>query len=257
MVSSAPVCNRCRQVAASTGDSWCLTCSAWEALGRELSGHWDHIGCRTVAADLVTNCVRQVRALRSLGAGISRAPEERVLPSAPLAGESRAKSPREGRHRREELGDTRASLPRRRSGHRSAKTEPSEGDREEDEESEEEEEELPQGDVKPLYSGRDRRPPEPDEPPPRGEHRDTRDAGTGRSDHTKQSEKRRRSGGERTRSRGRDRTKRPRHRGGRKHQRLGRLAENPLLPVHRKPAASYWGLSTLCFGKEQLDRPLL
>jgi hypothetical protein len=35
------------------------------------------------------------------------------------------------------------------------------------------------------------------------------------------------------------------------------LAENPLLPVHRKPAASYWGLSTLCFGKEQLDRPLL
>ena len=241
MVSAPPVCNRCRQVQASTGDTWCLTCSAWEALGRELSGHWDHPGCRTLAADLVTNCVRQVRALRSLGAGISRASEEQAPARREGAGISRASSPRGETRKRREPEDRRASLPRRRSGHGSTKTEPSEGDREDEEESEEEEDEVPHVDVKPLHSGHDRRPPEPDGPPPRGEVREARDAGGGRSVHSRRSDQGHHSGGDRRRSRERDRgrTKRPKHRGGRKHQRLSRLATNPLLPVHRKPAASF------------------
>ena len=223
MVNSLPVCNRCRQVTAATGDSWCLTCSAWEALGRELSGHWDHQGCRSVAADLITNCVRQVRALRSLGAGISRAPGGPAPDPPSSAGGHRAESPRRAKREREEPVDRRATLPRRRSGHRSTKAEPSDADLDEEEESEEEDEEGPVSEVKPLYSGRGGRPPEPEGPPPsHREHRETRDAGHGRSGQSKRSDRKHRSEGDRGRSRRRDRgrTRKNKRCGGRKHQRL-------------------------------------
>ena len=58
------VCARCRRVSPSSGDTWCLACSAWEAIGNELSFSWCHPGLRAVATDLVVSAVRQVRALR-------------------------------------------------------------------------------------------------------------------------------------------------------------------------------------------------
>eukprot|EP00435_Cladocopium_sp_Y103_P053985 s1339_g17.t1 len=161
-------------------DAWCLTCSAWEALGHELSGHWDHTGCRAVAADLVTNCVRQVRALRSLGACISRASEGPGAPSLPSAGASRAEASHQDKRCDREPIDNRASLPRRRSGGETTKKELSAEEEEEEEESEEEEEDIPPKEVKPLHSGGHRRPPEPDGKPPRREHREHRDSGVGR-----------------------------------------------------------------------------
>lgn len=57
-------CARCRRSAPAGGDTWCLACSAWEALGNELSFAWSHPGLRAVATDLVVSAVRQVRALR-------------------------------------------------------------------------------------------------------------------------------------------------------------------------------------------------
>ena len=58
------VCARCRRVSPTAGDTCCLACSAWEAIGNELSFSWSHPGLRTVATDLVVSAVRQVRALR-------------------------------------------------------------------------------------------------------------------------------------------------------------------------------------------------
>ena len=66
------LCHKCRQVPASEGDTWCYGCSGCEAIGRELTASWDGIGSRGLVADLVVNAARQVRALRSLSAGLAR-----------------------------------------------------------------------------------------------------------------------------------------------------------------------------------------
>eukprot|EP00435_Cladocopium_sp_Y103_P048322 s489_g14.t1 len=61
------------------GDSWCLACTAVEAITGELKAGWGAAGTRAVAADLLVSATRQIRALRRLGiagAGKSR-------PSAP------------------------------------------------------------------------------------------------------------------------------------------------------------------------------
>ena len=71
-----PLCAKCRETTAAEGDSWCLGCTAWEALGRELAGHWDSSGARVLANDLVVSCVRQVRGLRSLSAGLTRSADK-------------------------------------------------------------------------------------------------------------------------------------------------------------------------------------
>ena len=86
-------CNKCRQWEPHLGDSWCLGCSAVEALNGERAG-WGIGGSRQVAHDILTSAVRQLRALRRLGlatgaaqgAGSRRAPEEG-------AGERRAPPP--------------------------------------------------------------------------------------------------------------------------------------------------------------------
>ena len=67
-----PLCNKCRETFAQEGDTWCVGCTGWEALGRELSGLWDVPGARLLANDFVLSCARQVRALRTLSAGLSR-----------------------------------------------------------------------------------------------------------------------------------------------------------------------------------------
>ena len=35
-----PLCAKCRFGSALEGDSWCLSCTAWDSLSRELTGHW-------------------------------------------------------------------------------------------------------------------------------------------------------------------------------------------------------------------------
>lgn len=226
-----PVCSKCRQVEALEGDTWCLGCGAWEALGRELTGHWSLPGARVLASDLVVSCTRQVRAIRgfsaelaqqaakSTGAGESRASE--TDPSWTTAAKSTPKPPGGNR-----------PLPPPPPAPR-CKTEDSYDEDEDEDESEDSEEEgEPSGPVTPLASG-ERRPPEPDHPPS-GRHshhpRSSRGSEKGRDSHRQHRDRERRSdhhgSGQRKRKRGG-------HRGGRKHKRLQRLVDNPHLAVHR------------------------
>lgn len=248
----APVCNRCRQGFAAEGDSWCTACTSWEALGRELSGHWDQSGCRIIATDLVLNCVRQVRALRSLGAGLSRIDTATTVTSSPGAGSPRA--PRDIAREK-----AREPLPRARSAAPPpplalAKSEVSDAGEAEDNldgesEEEEEDERSPTPVHRPIHSG-SRRPPEPDRPPAghQGYHKKSEAGSSRASGHRAERERSRHGGHKRRRSN---------RRGGRKHQRLHRLAEDPTIRVHRKPPAGYWDLSCFGSGASHLDRSIL
>ncbi len=246
-----PVCAKCRQSTPLEGDSWCAACSAWEALGRDLSATWELQGCRTLASDLVVNCVRQVRALRNLGAGLTR-PAPLVGDSGgshhPEAGTSRARSEVPGLSAKaaSKAGPLRAELPRRRSSEaRAVKDERSEGD-EDDEEEAEESEELPPSPVHRPIPDKHQKPPEPDHSPPT----DRRREGGRKRDRENEGPREKRekvSGRDRRRRRGG-------HRAGRKHQRLYRLAVDPTLPIHRKPSEDFWTLTSIAQGDQALHR---
>ena len=60
-------CHKCRQALPHESDSWCLGCSAVEALSLELRNIWGSPGSRAVATDIICSGLRQVRALRRLG----------------------------------------------------------------------------------------------------------------------------------------------------------------------------------------------
>ena len=222
-----PLCAKCRQIGASEGDSWCTGCTAWEFVGRELTASWDSVGARALASDIILSAGRQIRALRSLSAGLAR--EERRAPDP-----------------EEKAGSERSTLPRRRS-----LAPPPPAPKEEDlscdeEESEEESERRdPTPEVAPIR-GSHQPPPEPDGPPP-DYHRRHRGAGTSRASH-KSSSHREHS----------DRRDSQRHsgkrRGGRKHQRLYRLATDPSKVVHRKPGQSFWELRSSDLSQLELDR---
>lgn len=82
------VCAKCRRCLPSAGDTWCLGCSGWEALGAELGFAWSHPGLRVVAHDIVVSAVRQIRALR-----VTRA----VVPGSQAArGSERPRTPERG-----------------------------------------------------------------------------------------------------------------------------------------------------------------
>ena len=251
MPPPAATCNRCRQVSAAEGDAWCVACSAWEALGRELGGHWDSVGCRVVAADLITNTVRQVRALRALGAGLRRAPLDAGISRAYSARED-PREKREGPSRGEEIGLR--DLPRKLSippPPPPVTKKESEEEEAEDSDEEESEEEVPTTSHRSLGSG-DHRPPDPEGEGDRRSRRRDRLAGESRASHRREPRRERkenRSERDRTRS-GKVR------RGGRKHQKLARLATEPTKVIHRKPAADFWELSSLTGGRQHLDRPV-
>lgn len=239
-------CNRCKEERTPPGESWCIGCSAWEGLGRELAGHWDHSGCRVIATDIIVNCVRQVRALRSFGAGLSRAPAE--------AGTSRASADELGRR----SADPRPTLPRKppqRASTTKKEISPEEDEEESFQEEGEEEDEAPAPHHKPLPGG-DRRPPEPPFPPP-GRRQSVRgDKETGKRDHRERSRSRQRRTHHREERHHHRQYKPKKKRAGRKHQRLHRLAGNPLLRVHRKPTGAFWTLASEA-GRAHLDRPIL
>lgn len=129
---------------------------------------------------------------------------------------------------------------------------PKEEHQSDEEEYEEEEEEEDPLDPKFEKDDHRRRPPDaPDTPPGLKKIRpkDVLDEELRKRPHPQEAERR---GGERDRTRHRRRA-----RGGRKHQRLGRLVENPFLPVHRKATEAELQLSSLTEGRTQLDRDIL
>ena len=74
-------CHKCKQALPHESDSWCLGCSAVEALSAELRNIWGSPGSRSIATDVVVSGLRQVRALRRLGlggAGVSLASQQSV-----------------------------------------------------------------------------------------------------------------------------------------------------------------------------------
>ena len=256
-----PPCNRCRQCPPSEGDSWCLACTGWEALGRDLAGTWDSVGCRAVASDLVVSCVRQVRALRNLGAGISRASSRgggtgslQSLPAGPgpagsavpaATPKSAGATPRESLPRRRSR--TEAPPPPRVKSEESERGEVEEESEEEEIEEERQDEEIPDITHRSLGGG-ERRPPEPEGSPPRRDRSRRPPADRSRAG------SRERRHGRHQGDRERDRTRSKRKRAGRKHQRLYRLAEDPNLRVHRKPAEDFWTLGVASQGRQALDR---
>ncbi len=228
-------CNKCKTAQAAEGDSWCTACTAWEFIGRELGGSWDSNGARLLASDLVVTTARQIRALRSLSAGLAR-----QAPSHPPAGESRAKGA--------SVAAERDSLPRRRSSVPPPPPSAKEEELSEEVDLEESEEEDESPDHRPLEGG-SRRPPEPEGPPP-SRHREareetgTRRGGGGRDSSQPRHRERERSG----------RRRKSNRRGGRRHQRLARLADNPHLLVHRKPGSEFWDLQSQRRGVLEDDR---
>ena len=252
-----PPCNRCRQSQAAEGDSWCLACTGWEALGRDLAGTWDSPGCRAVASDLVVSCVRQIRALRNLGAGLSRASSLPVAGGGPPlpAGRDRGRSAVPAVTAKSVASPRRPSLPRLRTSEapppptvKSEDTRDEEHQEEESEEEDEAEEDEAAGEVR-RSDGGHRRPPEPE-----GSPRRRGGTGGGLAGSTRANSRDRRHSREERGQRDRDRTRSGRRRGGRKHQRLYRCASNPELRVHRKPPNSYWDLGTETQGRQALDR---
>ena len=238
------LCNRCHQAAAAEGDTWCLACAGHEALGRELCAVWPP-GARKVVEDLVISCTRQVRALRNFG--------QAVRNNALAAQSSGRKKEVEGTSRQ---GD-RPELKRRKPDEVDSKhlgAEPKrlrEAPPPEDSESgvfeEESEEEYPETSLAPLAGKDRRRPPEPDGPPPH-----IRKQGEGRGDRREKAadQKHRRPGGHS----GSQRTTKPRHRAGRKHQRLGRLEQDPTTPIHRKLSSHYLDTLSVDKGQDSLSR---
>eukprot|EP00913_Durusdinium_trenchii_P008686 g8159.t1 len=74
------VCARCKRAPPAHADTWCLACSAWEALGTELGFAWHHPGLRVVASDVLVSAARTVRALRVTRGATPSAGHARALP---------------------------------------------------------------------------------------------------------------------------------------------------------------------------------
>ena len=241
-----PICTRCRQSEACEGDLWCLPCTGWEALGRDLASHWDHPGSRIIAGDLIVSCVRQVRSLRNLGAGIHRASSADGS-RATSAGHRRALTEGSGAHHLS-LRETGLKRDLPAPPPPPAKLVKEESEDEEGEESEETEELLRE--VHPLTGKKGPgRGPEPDPSLPRSSHK----VAPAFESRRKETSERDRHRDRRQRSE-RDRTRSGKRRGGRKHQRLHRLGTNPNLVIHRKKGDSFWELQSLASGATALER---
>lgn len=238
------LCHKCHQCPAQDGDTWCLGCAGWEALGRELCSPWPADGSRKLASDLVISCVRQIRGLRSYSQAIrtnlaaSQASSRKRVAEEPDRDLDRP----ELKRRRAESPEARpaGAVPKRRV--ESTRKDDTESERFE----EESEEEIAEHTPAPLAGKGDRRPPEPDGPPPHL-RKDSGGRGDRRTSHR---DRKHQPGGHSSAHKGTQ----PRHRAGRKHQRLGRLEQDPNLAVHRKLTDHF--LDTLAGdkGKDSFNR---
>ncbi len=218
-------CRKCKSWRPLAGDTWCVGCSAWETVGLELVGQWTGpSGLRSIANDLVLGCAREVRALRAVGAGFGRAT---TAPSAPPSAPERERSgsppapstaakvkpsdpPSEYSYLEEseeekEIVDKRPALVRR--------TPPPAGGLDKAGSS------LPSSGVKEEVASEDHR--------GQDGFREKRKRSKERKDKDKKDKK------------DKDKKKRKRRRGGRKHQRLQKLGEDPYRPHHRKLSSAF------------------
>ena len=273
----ALTCQKCRQAVPHESDSWCLGCSAAEALTAELRNTWGSPGSRALATDLLVSGLRQVRALRRLGlaAGANRAAlgagdrEGRETPRGSLPPPEPVRPP--------------SSLPREAPAPAAASTEvKAEEDEEEESESEGSGAEspctgaFPKCKAEPLprrrtsEGGRSAEPAIEEIPRPErkdcGEERDRpghgEDQRRGQDRQRGESVSHRHSGGERRRKEKRERSrsrkkrssrnwthphqgdsgpkKKKNRRAGSKHQRLYRAAEDPYRRFHHRRPDGYW-----------------
>ena len=217
-------CNKCKQAPPQVGDSWCLACAGWEALGVELGAKWGSPAFRALAEEAVVNAVKQVRGLRKLAGCISAsAGSGRAGGSGEaVAGSTTAKAAPE-----------RPPLPRNPPPPPAEKEEPESESVEEEEGESEETDHSRGGTVRELSPPKSRRGGERPVTPVRGPAEVVP---------------------RRERSRRRDRDREPRrtrkHRAGRKHKRLGRGLVDPTIPLHRSTPGSYWDLAS---GRRGLD----
>jgi hypothetical protein len=268
-------CNKCNQGEPHLGDSWCLACSAVEALTGELRSAWGAPGSRLLANDICVSAVRQIRALRRLGiAG---------------AGKGRAASPRKGAERGRASSASQRERPaseavapeppqpppaEAREGERppSVKAEPAaeaseyEYTEEEDEDDGEPDEDTglkaapkaaPNKDDRtelPRRRESERQASAPPADPDRAGHRDRSDKEhrTSRRDRDRRerSRSRRRRGTDRGHEhrehgqRGEGKRKR-KHRAGSKHPRLWRANQDPFKRFHHRQPDSFWDRAPL------------
>ncbi len=245
-------CAKCKACPSFSGDTWCLGCSSWESIGRDLSSRWEGPpGIREIANNLAVNCAREIRALRGLGTGLAVTKVKEEVVEAPsrtkvvppgLAAKSKAvpdlqeaseyteaeeeESEEESEHRAPGV-DTRPSLPRCRSSH----AEPGISEK------------AGSGGVSagsgraPAVADKSRaavvKEEDKDSRRGRGEGRE-RDHRGDRSRDRKGSKRKREDKEGKEPATASSRRRKGHRRGGRKHQRLGRLATDPYTPHHRK-----------------------
>ena len=252
-------CTKCHQSPPHQGDSWCLSCSAHEALGAELQQAWGYPASRQIACDILVSGLRQIRALRRFGlAGRGGGAESRASATegAGLDRASRARSNLPG-------PKPAPSVPR---GPPQVKKEESEEEGSESEASESGEEEKDEAPaaaakVKPDHeSSRTRlrsvaagsrseapRDSEKVEKRDRSLHPKSRGAERSRSrrGHKEREEKHRsrredKERDKKDRSARKEKRQRYGHRGGSKHQKFGKAAEDPYRRFHYRAPDHVW-----------------
>lgn len=256
-------CNKCKVSFRVGGDTWCTGCAAWETIGLELCNSWSGPGgLRRIAEDIVLSAARQVRALRAVGAGSSRAPaagassgvkaeeeeekQEKPAPAAAVGGLAAKHKVSQPQSESEEYTYTEEEV-------------------EEDEEPKQEAKAPKEIDKRPTLPRRSRegdnkRPlevtprPEPIRKVKEELRDDSRRREKDKKDHKEKDRRRREEKKDKEKKERKSEkdqktgsSKRRRKRGGRKHQRLSTLAEDPFRPHHRK--LSDQGLE----GRQRLD----
>ena len=263
-------CNKCGQGEPHLGDSWCLGCSACEALVGELKCSWGNQGTRALATDILSTAVRQVRALRRRGiAGAGKVRASSPSGAGPRASERASSAARretppaaepppavEARQRSEPrapAAEVKAELPDR---------EPSQDASEyEYTDDEDEQEEREEGDSGLRAVPKAPPPPKPErsEIPRRRSVAPLPDTSRGRSVHHRtrsEHHRDRRERDERHSTRGRSRSRgrrdsgrepgkrrrrrRPGHRGGSKHQKVWKAAQDPYRRFHSRQPDTFW-----------------
>ena len=92
------LCNKCRVAKPFGDDTWCLACSAVEALASELKSRWEFPALREAAEESIISTARQVKSLKKLSVGLAseRAAAKSKEPAksaAALLAEPRIRSP--------------------------------------------------------------------------------------------------------------------------------------------------------------------
>ena len=95
-------CAKCKQCPPEGTDTWCVGCTAWEALGHELTARWSSAAVRSLANGQIVSAVKHIRALRSYSSSLQSAGDRRAAQGA--------------REKSQPAATTRAPLPRSREG---------------------------------------------------------------------------------------------------------------------------------------------